>query len=483
MKVVLIKPPEKNKLWVGIPRFLNEDIFLFPPLGLMYLKAYAERNTHHKVILHDSLVYKTGYAGVAEFVRDVAPRVVGISTFTHSLVDVLETARAVKAVMPDVHVSLGGSHTFSFSEESAGLINSGVVDSVMLGDGERSFCALINAIDLGLEPRGIEGIVYKSKNGGISGSREVVYENDLDAMPFPYRKEYGYRQYYSPATSGKLMTMMISSRGCPYGCKFCASQKKYRTRSAENIVDEIEWLVKEGFLEVFFLDETFNTSPERVILVSEEILRRGIKIIWGFRARCDNVTLEMLRVAKRAGCAKIHYGVETGTNEALEAINKKTTIREIQETFWNTKKSGIMTIAYFLLGCPNEKTGAVIRETVRFSTTLPADYAVFALFSPYPDTPYYKKGVEKGVIDRRPWDDFMRNPTWDHRIETLWTEHFSKEDLVSSLRGAHRQFYYRPGYVIRTLFKMRSLREFWRLLAGALSLIKLEIFRKIKGRI
>jgi radical SAM superfamily enzyme YgiQ (UPF0313 family) len=475
MKIVLIRSPQLNRLWVGIPQFFNDGIFLFPPLGIMQLKAYIEKYTSNQVIIYDSLIHKSDYNKISAFIKKTSPQVAGISTFTHSLLDVVETAKAIKQTNPLIHIVLGGPHTYAFPEESRYLLNSGYVDSIVLGDGEETFVDILKALDSKSSFEGISGIIHKDNAGNIIKRGEVGFIDDLDSLPFPSRNIPGVRHYYTPASHGHLMTTIITSRGCPYNCKFCDTNKKYRARSVGNVVDEMELCSKLGFKEVFFIDDTFNISIERVVQLSEEILRRGVRLKWGCKARCDNVNREMLKVARKSGCIRFHYGVETGVSEGLDSIKKRVTLDVVRDTLTETKKAGIRTVAYFMLGFPHENNKAEILETINFSRSLAADFAVFSLFSPYPDTAFYKEGVAKGIFDPQLWENFIEKPNLDYRLPTCWNEHFSKEELIRLLKLAHRKFYYRPRIIFNSVLNIHSFMELKRILSGGLSLLKLEL--------
>lgn len=473
-KIVLIRPPEINRVWAGIPKFFNDGIFLFPPLGIMQLKAYIEEYTAYEVIIYDSLIYKADYKKIAEFVKKTSPRMVGISAFTHSLADVIETAREVKKINPEVFITIGGPHTYAFPEESAYLLNSGHIDYIILGDGEEGLKNLLDALDKDIDFSKLSGIIYKDKYGEIKKNGEPQFIENLDSLPLVSHDINGFKHYYTPASSGCTMTTIITSRGCPYKCKFCNVQKRYRSRSVKSIVDEIELCSKNGFKEIFFVDDTFNASVKRVIDISKEILVRRLRIKWGFKARCDNVNSEMLKIAKLAGCFRIHYGVETGLAEGLSSVNKKVTLEEIEFAFNETKKFGIRSTAYFMIGCPHEKCISDIVSSINFACSLRADFAVFSLFSPYSDTAFYKEGVEKNIIDPAAWNEFIKNPHSGHNLPTYWEEYFSKADLIRFLILAHRRFYYRPRIIFNALLGILSFKEFARLFNGLVSLVKLE---------
>lgn len=478
MKIVLIRPPEINRIWVGIPQFFNEGIFIFPPLGILQLKTYLEKHTPYTAVVYDSLIYKGGYSKLESFIKKNSPQVVGISTFTHSLIDVIETAKTIKAINSKIHITAGGPHTYTFPEESKYMVESCYIDSVVLGDGEETLRRIVESVDGKRDFETIDSVIYRDRRGQIIKKGDPCFLEDLDFLPFPARNTFRFRKYYTPASSGKLMTTMISSRGCPYSCKFCNVQKKYRARSVKNVVDEMEVCRNLGFREVFFIDDTFNVTAERVIRISEEILKRRLKIKWGFKGRCDNVTKDMLTIAKKAGCFRIHYGVETGRKEGLAAVNKRETLEVIRKTFFETRKSSIRTSAYFIIGCPDEKKYSDVLETINFARSLPADFAVFSLLSPYPDTPFYQQGVKEGIFNPADWQNFMQKPSLKHNLPLLWTEHFSHKELLEFLRIAHRKFYYRFRIILNAVFSTHSLTELKRILMGAVSLLKLELFHR-----
>jgi anaerobic magnesium-protoporphyrin IX monomethyl ester cyclase len=274
---------------------------------------------------------------------------------------------------------------------------------------------------------------------------------------------------------------MITSRGCPNKCNFCNTQQRYSVRSAKSIVDEMEHCqARYGIEEIHFIDDLFNRTAERVMEISDEILRRGIKMRWGFKAACRGATPGMVEMAAAAGCTKIHYGVETGTDEGLKSLNKSLTIEEIRRVFRFTKEKGMTTIAYMMLGIPHEKEAEDVRKSIRFIRELDPDYVVWALLSPYPDTELFRRGVELKIYEPDCWEKFMIAPmekeekTENYNLPTAWEEHMKKEELIKLFKEAHRDFYFSPSKIIRTLMKIASPEELVRIVKGGISLMKME---------
>lgn len=477
MRIILLNPLKKYQVWAGVPDIFNDpNIYIFPPLGLLYLHAYLKKHApHHEVWIVDAYAHQKDFDDLERDIVEFSPDLVGIMTQTHDLVDVFKSIQTIKKVKPDTHICLGGAHIWVFPEEA---INLPGVDSAVWGDGEITFTELVETLERKGDLRDVAGILFKEKEGQVIRTENREEAKDLDIFPFPDRTAIDYRRYYTPATREALTTTMITSRGCPLRCVFCDTRKNYRSRSPKNIVDEMEICVRDlGIKEIFFIDDIFNVTSQRVIDIANEILARGLKVKWGFKSTCRGVTAEMLKIAAQAGCVKIHYGVETGTDEGLRAMNKSVTIAEIKQTFRLTREAKIRSIAYMMIGCPHEKTREDIVKTINFVNDLDPDFVVYALYSPYPDAAIFQEGVKRGLFAGDVWLNFMRNPTEDFDLPTVWEEHFSEEELIEIFKIAHRAFYLRPQKVLQTLKDLHSFAEFKRMFLGGLSLIKMEFLR------
>jgi radical SAM superfamily enzyme YgiQ (UPF0313 family) len=266
----------------------------------------------------------------------------------------------------------------------------------------------------------------------------------------------------------------MTSRGCPYRCLFCDRPhlgKKFRARSAINVVDEIEECVKKGIGEFIFYDDTFTIDRQRVFDICDEILRRKLDIMWDIRTRVDNVDKVLLERLKAAGCARIHYGVESGNPEILKVLRKGITIEQVERAFKLTKEAGIATLAYFMIGSPGE-TRSQILETIKFARKLAPDFVHFSIATPYPATPLYQIGLEGGQLKNDYWREFARNPTSDF-VPELWEEKMSGQELLGLLKYTYKSFYIRPGYIIKETLSVKSWAEFKRKAKAGLSVFKM----------
>lgn len=228
-------------------------------------------------------------------------------------------------------------------------------------------------------------------------------------------------------------------------------------RSPENVVNEMEECMRFGIEEIHFVDDTFNVHIDRVIKICDEIKRRRLSVKWSFRGRIDAITEPLLIIAKGAGCYRIHLGVETSTDEGLTVLRKNITVSQIRQAFRWTRLIGINTVAYFMIGCPHERSRRDVIRTIDFAKELNPDFALFNILMPYPATELYEEGLRRGIIKKDFWRDFVLNPRRDFEIQ-FWQEWLSKEELSYLLGLAYRKFYLRPKFIFRNLNALQNPR-------------------------
>jgi radical SAM superfamily enzyme YgiQ (UPF0313 family) len=226
-----------------------------------------------------------------------------------------------------------------------------------------------------------------------------------------------------------------------------------------------------GIREFFFFDDTFAIDKLRVLDICSGILERNLKIKWAIRTRVDNVDREILERLKEAGCFRIQYGVEAGTQEILDVLRKGVTIQQVERTFSLTKSVGISTYADFMIGSPGE-TKRHIQETISFAKRINPDFVEFTITTPYPRTDLFRLGVEKGIIDAEHWRKFAQNPDGGF-TPSFWEEKFSGEELLGLLHYAYKNFYLRWPYILRRLSKVNSITELARQTKAGIKVLRL----------
>ncbi len=465
MKVLLINPPTNDVIATELPGHVSSEVGSFPPLGLLYLASGLRRDGGHAVSVLDMPGSGCTLAALPARLRALAPELVGITAITHNLVGVRDTARVIRETLPDIPVVMGGPHVNAFPVEAAQLEG---IDYAVAGEGELSFRMLVDALAAGAEPTGVPGLSSRA----APGAAPPAVETDLDGLAFPARDLVRAEDYFYVLGKRATFATIIASRGCPYKCIFCSTPHGgYRTRSPANIVDEVELCLASGAEEIHFVDDTFNLGSRRLATISEEIIRRRVPVRWSFRGRADGVDAEGAALARRAGCIRMHLGVETGTAEGLELLRKGVALDQIERAVHLARENRIVTAAYFIIGCPHEKTERDVMETIRFAVRLAPDFAMFNILAIYPGTELFDMAVAKGLLEADFWSGFALDPRPDFTIP-LWEEHLDRATLDRLLTSAYRRFYLRPTMIWRNLRELGSVAELRRKAAAGISILR-----------
>lgn len=460
MRVLLVTPPMSGKERYG--RLSLAGTYL-PPLGLAYLAAAVEGR--HDVRIVDAEILGWDVDEVAAEVARWRPAVVGITAVFPSMARALELCRAVRARSPGVTLVLGGPHP---SAAPADALVEGTVDAVVIGEGEATFAALLDALERGAPLEDVPGLALPSAAGPrMTGARARL--RDLDALPFPARHLLPMARYRpSPAHYRRLPAFsVICGRGCPWRCTFCSCAKVFRgayaVRSPENVAAEVRHLVERwGAREILFWDDTFGLSRGWTLRLAE--LLRPIGIGWSAWMRADLAEPEVLAAMAEAGCWHVSYGIESGNQEVLDGIHKELDLEQVRAAFRRTHQAGMEARGTFVLGLPGD-TPATMRQTVDLAIEVGADFAQFQFLTPYPGTEL--------------WDDLPAHGTRltrDPSRHTIWQPVFvprgaTAAELRAAHRDAYRRFYLRPGYVVDRLRRIRTLGDLGRYARGAWSVL------------
>lgn len=488
MKILLINPPSENT----VPEFSDEkgnsyveieDFGAFPPLGALYVLSYCKQKyPQHEYHFIDCVGEKISYNELEKRVIKIMPDIVGITSFTVSLIDVVLSAQVVRKVNKNVHLCLGGHHPTAFAYEATQLKE---FDSIVVGEGEYAFAELVNRIENKMDYSDILGVYDRNSFDTKSEGDEFrdrrflahlkvkpAYVENVDDIPIPDRNFINHINYSSiVGVSGKLATM-ITTRGCPYKCTFCdVPYKSYRQRNIELVMDEIEDCIRLGYKEFHFYDDLFNITAQKIIEFCETLKRRNINIIWDFRGRVNGVTRESLEIAKSVGLRMISFGVETGSDIGMKTLKKGTNIAQVEKVFKWCEELGIKTIANFMIGLPHEKTIKDLRDNVSFLINLNPNYAQFNILSLYPHTKVHNDALKLGIAQEGHWENFSLDPlNYKFRVEH-WTESISEKQLIELQKESYKKFYFRPKYILRSITSLRSFHELKSKFKGALTIL------------
>ncbi|MFA5124375.1 MAG: radical SAM protein [Patescibacteria group bacterium] len=455
-KILLINPAQFQPIAANQPEIYDKEIDYLPSLGILYLASYLKKFGNHEIKIADCGVENISYDGIGDIAKDFKPDIVGITALTFVLLDVIAIIKAIKTSFPGTLIVLGGPHPNLYPNET---INLPGVDFIVLGEGEKPFKELIDNIDDREKLKTTPGLIFKL-NGEIINTGHCELISNLDELPFPARQLTKYDKYFSIIAQKSPVTTMFTSRGCPYRCLFCDRPylgKIFRARSAKNVVDEMAEIKKMGIEEIFIYDDTFTINRQRTIDICHEVINRKLEINWDIRARVNTVDEEVLHWLKIAGCRRIHFGVEAGTQKILDILKKDITLEMVEKVIGWTKKEGIETLAYFMIGNPSE-TLADIEQTIAFAKKIDPDYINVSITTPFPGTQLYDQALETGIIKSDVWREFAANPSTQF-IPPLWTENFSRDELIGLMRQFYGSFYRRPKYIIKKLLAVKSWGE------------------------
>ena len=372
MKIALISPA-------------SEIQNLYPPLGLGYIAAICHKNGHECRIYDFSLKSK-GAKKDALIISESSPDLIGFSVMSNNYLSALGLARAVKS-LTSVPIIMGGTHPSIFPED---ILKEECVDFVIRGEGEITFIDFLKHYQKTKVYENIQGLSYKMNNQIMHNAARPFIEN-IDDLPFPERKLFGH--YLLRSIRNKPMATLITSRGCPFSCTFCYKDlfgRQYRYRSAENILEELELLIHNyGTHSFYFVDDLFNLRRERTKELCHLILQKQSNIEWQCLSRVDTIDADLLHLMKKAGCEKIHYGIETGDSQIQKRINKGITLNDVDKAINLTKEAGIAVKGYFMIGLPgdNEET---IQKTLDMARELDFDEVMFSLCTPFPGTEIWR---------------------------------------------------------------------------------------------
>ncbi len=481
MKVLVANPP-----WPGPGYGARSDVrwphkrsdkYIEYPIYLAYTAAVVEQ-AGFEVSFLDAVMDELEIEQFAHKLSELGPRLVLLETSTPSIEFDLATAAAIKELSPATFVALLGSHVTYFDRQT--VADHPAVDAVIRGEFEYTAADLARALDNGGDLAGVLGLTYRDADGDVRRNPDRPLFEPLDAMPFPARHIVRGGEYRAGIYSGGKPTAMVSSRGCPYRCTFCLWPDilyghKFRARSAQNVVDEIEQAVRTyGHDEIYFDDDTFTIDRQRVLDICRLIQERGLhtEVEWIAQCRVDTVDRQMLEAMKAANCGYILFGVESGSPEMLKKMRKGITLDKARTAFTLAREIPIKTQAFFLFGIPGE-TPDTIRETIEFAKELNASSTQFAIAIPHPGTALYEECKANGWLTSERWADYTAEASL---IETPW---LTAREVEQARIQAYREYYYRPRFILGEALKIRRLADVKRLARGANSVrARLKFFQR-----
>lgn len=469
MRVLLLNPPAyKNIRYVREGRCeqrLSSFQYNMVPISLPSTAAVL-REAGHAVLIFDAIGLNLDTNRVVQEARAFSPGLVLINVATPTFAGDAATAAAIKEALPGVFVVAFGVHVTALPEES---LERARFDGVIRREPEATARDLAGALSSGKPLSEVPGLSFRA-NWREKGSPKPIIHNpdrpffeDLDSLPAPALDLVDHRLYPAPL-SGLPHTLIITSRGCPFGCTFCTAHlfygSKLRLRSPVRVVDELEAVHRDQGVGLFtFWSDTFTLNRDHVVAICREILERKLAVEWMCNSRVDRVDPELLRRMAEAGCSIISFGVESGDQTILDNVRKGITTSQIISAFDAVRAAGIRSAAHVILGLPGE-TPDTIRTTMRLVKRIHPDYVQYYGAIPFPGTEFFRLVKESGWLTTESWEDFEINGN------IVSTPLLSADALGRWRRRAYYSFYLRPRFLVEKLREVRSPREFIRLSAA-----------------
>ena len=441
-----------------------------PSLGLLYVGTSLAKAGHRVSILDADSIGLTQDA-LMDILEKEKVEIVGIITVTPIYNNVAKLCAEIKRTFPGITTVIGGIHPTVSPMQS---IQPPAIDFAVKGEGEQTMLDLVEALNGDMAFEDIPGLLYRDQEGSVCQNRERPLIDDLDSIPTPDWSLLRQGVYSYPDALHHPAFPLFTSRGCPSRCTYCQTKNmftlKLRIRSAKNVVDEIEHLVRErGAKEIHIWDDVFTAHQPRVFEIRDEMKRRGLRVPISFPngMRADHVSPEILRALKEMGAYSVAFGIESGNAEILEVIRRGMTKGDIENAVKWAKQEGLETWGFFLIGLPTE-TRRQIEDTIEFARDLDLDVAKFHVMQPYPGSTAFFQLEGMGLIENYNYDEYGIHTAPVHRLKDL-----TSDEILQLQRQAYRRFYLRPGKILQHALRLKSFHRLKINLAMAGGVLKL----------
>ena len=413
-----------------------------PPLGLTYVAAALEQ-AGFQVELIDNYMLKKPLDYIKNEAKRLKPEIVGITCGSVTYKPCIDTAKAIKEVLPSCKIVVGGWHP-SYLPES--MLEHPEIDYVVMGEGEKAIVELANSITKGdtTSISKIAGVAYR--DGAKIVRNEPVLIKDLDTVPFPARHLlpldlYLRKMEFLEASPVDTMNVI---RGCPYNCAFCDTKgiwgSRCRSFSPSRIVEEIEDLANNyGTRGLYFIGDNFTINKKRTIELCNDLKSSGLDVQWICDTRADLVSRDLLKEMRSAGCRTIWFGVESGSPRILKKLNKNVSIEQTVKAFRLCREEDINISCSLMMGIPGE-TLSDIKATFNLAKKLNPDWIHFNIFVAYPGSSLYDEVIENKLYDKL-----------ENFVAYVKTDQFDYDSLLKLQRQYLKEFHRSPRSILRKI--------------------------------
>ncbi|MDP3296409.1 MAG: radical SAM protein [Thermodesulfovibrionia bacterium] len=445
-----------------IPSWIPEEIFssktagsqinYWQPLGTLYVASSILKAGHDVRFLNGAFMT---HSEILQNVSEYKPDFVGLYSTTFGWNKAVRTASDIKQIL-NVFIAVGGPYPIAMQEKC--LMDSMAIDSVVTGEGELTVVEMLERLSHGKSLAGVEGAIFRDVDRIVKNPPRSLI-TDLDSLPFPARELLGNAINYIPPPATykrKPVAVIMTARGCNRRCIFCFQIDKERKhgvryRSVENVMQEIELCLRQGYREIKFIDDTLAADYDRAMQIAKEIKARKLDFTWFASACVNQVDKPLLRAFKDAGCWAILLGAESGVQKNLNAIKKGITLEQIRIAVKAAKEVGLTVYTPFIFGIPGETFEEGLK-TIEFACELNPDIANFHALTPFPGTELYDNLDRYGRISHDLIDFTYQGAAF---VPYSMTRH----EITELRQIAFKRFYSRPKFIFRRALSLRNIND------------------------
>lgn len=474
MKILLLNPSVHfDKQFGTLKKFYTP----IPSIGLAYIGGGLLKHGFEVVGL-DAFMECLSVEEMEERIIAQAPDVLGISLLTPAAPLVDRLIPRLRKRMPHLKVVMGNIHASAFDEH---YLKTGLADFVVHHEGEATMLELVECLRDGRDTRPVAGISYRSLLGQVvrNPDRPWIDKESLDEMPYPAWDLFPVEQFRPDirlqlpgvtkwrSEEGVQALSILATRGCPHRCTFCSPintiGNKYRMRSPEKVVDEIEHFHRKWNVDTFYyMDLTFPISERMGMQFCDALIKRNLPIRWMSETRVSSVTYPLLVKMRQAGCVRIDYGIECGNQKMLNSIKKGFTIEKVRQAVEWTRKAGIEMEGLFIIGLPGE-TVEDTWDTINFALSLDIDHIKLNLFVPYPGSELWDVLKAGGELTNMDFNEYTSYPTYTGGQIAYVPKGRTHEELIRLQKIGMRKAMFRKKVILRELknFKWDKIDQYF----------------------
>ncbi len=418
-----------------------------PPLGILYLaRTLIDDGYEVEAFDFNAEVYSE------DKITEISSRfdLIGISIMSFNRSQSEEIINSLNNLNKSLPIIAGGPDLILHPRYIEGT------EITVCSEAEATISNIVDAIFNKTDYNQLPGIFFRNKKGKVVEGESYTYIKNLDSLHFPVRQLLRKNKGYSiiGEKASQNITTIITSRGCPKKCSFCAhgalAYQKFRQRSAENVLLELEQIAKDGFKIVGIVDDNFTADKRRAKTILQGIIDRKLNLIFAVQGRVDAADPELFRLMKLAGVRCITFGLESGVQKSLDFFNKDTTVAQNRYAITEADKAGLYTAGLFIIGAPHE-TKKHFKQTYKFAASLPLDITSFWVLDYTFGSTLWTKAKNNGIVK----EEEFNVPAGKER----GTSDYSTEELESISTSLFFKFYRRPNYWLRQFVKMIKVRD------------------------